>query len=146
MPHYEEKLAVSMDRFFQRLRVDSPVQRFNFAIDSSPELFHIDSHHNLTPDPAHPVQLDDLFLRVERQFLQRLPRTRGIVFSIRTYVTPIREVTRDRDVAVALRANVDSLGPLMATYKNKPLWQDVLAAHLDEVVGQGKENVPTQGP
>ncbi|OAL18772.1 hypothetical protein AYO20_11706 [Fonsecaea nubica] len=138
VPQYEDKLAMSMDRFFQRLRVDSPVMRFNYAIDNSSELFHINSHHNLEPDGAHPVELDDLFLRVERQFLQRLPKSRAIVFSIRTYVTPIREVTKDRDVALALRTTVDSYGPQLAAYKNRPLWQAVLGTHLDEIAG-GKE-------
>ncbi|KIV84646.1 hypothetical protein PV11_00419 [Exophiala sideris] len=136
VPMYEEKLAISMDRFFQKLRVDSPVMRFNYAIDNSPELFHINSHHNLSPDEQDPVDLDGLFLRVERQYLQRLPKTRAIVFSIRTYVTPIRDVTKDKDVARALRTSVKSYGPELAIYKNKPLWNDVLAAHLDEVVGE----------
>ncbi|KAJ9618828.1 hypothetical protein H2204_012904 [Knufia peltigerae] len=139
VPQYEQKLAVSMDRFFQRLRVESPVMRFNYAIDNSPELFHINSHHNLNPDDLDPVELDQLFLRVERQVLQRLPKTRAIVFSIRTYVTPITEVTKDGDVAMALRTSVDSYGPELARYKNKPLWQDVLGKHLDEVIGDGVE-------
>ncbi|KAI1627859.1 alpha-1,2-mannosyltransferase [Exophiala viscosa] len=135
VPMYEEKLALSMDRFFQKQRVNSPVMRFNYAIDNSSELFHINSHHNLKPEEQEPVELDGLFLRVERQFLQRLPKTRGIVFSIRTYITPIREVTKDKEMAKALRTSVDSYGPELAAYKNKPLWNDVLAAHLDEVVG-----------
>ena len=137
---YEQKLAVSMDRFFQRMRVDSPVMRFNYAIDNSPELFHINSNHNLKPEVQDPVALDQLYLRVERQVLQRLPKTRAIVFSIRTYVTPILEITKDRDVALALRTSVDSYGPELANYKNKPLWQDVVGAHLDEIVrGQGEK-------
>ncbi|KIW57101.1 hypothetical protein PV05_05700 [Exophiala xenobiotica] len=140
VPMYEQKLAVSMDRFFQRMRVDSPVMRFNYAIDNSPELFHINSHHNLKPEVQDPVALDQLYLRVERQVLQRLPKTRAIVFSIRTYVTPILEITKDRDVALALRTSVDSYGPELANYKNKPLWQDVVGAHLDEIVrGQGEK-------
>ena len=124
-----------MERFFLRLRVDSPVQRFNYAIDDGPELFHINSHHNITPDQlAEPLTVDQLHLRVERQYLQRLPKTRALVFSIRTYVTPITEVTKDRDVARALRTNVNSYTPDIAKYKNKPLWDDVLAAHLEKAL------------
>lgn len=132
---YEEKLALSMDRFFQKMRVDSPVMRFNYAIDNSSELFHIHSHHNLKPEEQDPVDLDGLFLRVERQYLQRLPKTRGIIFSIRTYITPIREVTKDKEVARALRTSVNSYGPELSAYKNKPLWENVLAEHLDEILG-----------
>jgi dimethylamine monooxygenase subunit A len=135
VPQYEQNLARSMDRFFTRLRVDSPIMRFNYAIDLSPELFHINSHHNLSPaDLPHPLTVDKLFLRVERQFLQRLPRTRAIVFSIRTYVTPVREVTKDVFVAKALKTSVDSYSEEVARYKNKGLWDKVLGEHLNEVI------------
>ncbi|KAI6081277.1 hypothetical protein F4821DRAFT_249678 [Hypoxylon rubiginosum] len=135
VPDYEQKLAASMDRFFIRLRADRPIMRFNFAVDLSGELFHINSHHNLTADNLEtPLTVDQLHLRVERQYLQRLPKTRGLVFSIRTYVTPILEVTRDKEVALALRTSVDSFSPAVSAYKNKPVWNDVLVAHLDEVL------------
>ncbi|KAI1378848.1 hypothetical protein F4677DRAFT_412166 [Hypoxylon crocopeplum] len=135
VPEYEQKLATSMDRFFLRLRADKPVMRFNYAIDLSGELFHINSHHNLTADCLDkPLTIDQLHLRVERQFLQRLPRTRGLIFSIRTYVTPILEVTKDKEIARALRTSVDSFSPQVAAYKNKHIWNDILITHLDEVL------------
>ncbi|KAL2421124.1 hypothetical protein ABEF91_008340 [Exophiala dermatitidis] len=137
VPQYEQNLAKSMDRFFLRLRVDSPIMRFNYAIDISPELFHINSHHNLKlEDLKHPLTLDHLHLRVERQFLQRLPKTRGIVFSIRTYITPITEVTKDREVAEALQTSINSYTDEIASYKNKHLWKDVLGPHLREVTAK----------
>lgn len=136
MPQYERNLSKSMDRFFLRLRVDSPIMRFNYAIDNSPELFHIHSHHNLRcEDLAKPLSLDDLHLRVERQFLQRLPRSRAVIFSIRTYVTPIVEVTRDKEIARALQTSVNSFTDDVAVYKNKSLWKDILDEHLREVLG-----------
>lgn len=132
---YEQKLSKSMDRFFLRLRADKPYMRFNYAIDNDPELFHIHSHHNLTAESSsHPLTLDELFLRVERQFLQRLPRSRAIAFSIRTYVTPIRMVTKDKAIAKALKTSVGSYSPQVSAYKNKPLWGDILAAHLEELL------------
>lgn len=135
VPTYKTKLAKGMDRFFLRLRADQPYMRFNYAVDLSGELFHITSHHNLTKETLeHPVTLDQLHLRVERQMLQRLPRSRGVLFSIRTYVTPINEVTRDLDMARALRTQVASYSDDVSAYKNKALWWDVLEKHLDEVV------------
>ncbi|KAF7539702.1 hypothetical protein G7054_g1951 [Neopestalotiopsis clavispora] len=135
VPSYEKNLAKSMDRYFVRLRVDSPISRFNYAIDISPELFHISSHHNLTLDGlADPITVDKLYLRVERQVLQRLPKTGALIFSIRTYVTPITEVTKDKERARALRTSVRSYGPELAKYKNKHLWNNALEAHLQEIV------------
>ncbi|KAF9894231.1 hypothetical protein FE257_007733 [Aspergillus nanangensis] len=140
VPQYESKLAKSMDRFFVKLPVGGSISRFNYAIDDSNELFHIHSHHNLTLDPrGSPLTLADLHLRVERQFLQRLPRTRGLLFSIRTYITPISEVTRDLELARALRTSVGSYTPDVAKYKNKPLWNDLLQQHLNEVLGEEEE-------
>ena len=62
--------------------------------------------------------------------LQRLPRTRALVFSIRTYVTPIVEATKDREVAEALRTSMSSFRPDVAKYKKKSPWDGVLEAHL----------------
>lgn len=126
-----------MDRFFQKLRVDSPIQRFNYAIDDSNELFHRHPHHNLDDsDPEHPVMLEDLHLRVERQVLQRLPRTRNFLFSIRTYITPITEVTQDEERARALWTSVSSYSDDVARYKNKSLWSDTLRRHIEERWGR----------
>ena len=126
-----------MDRFFLRLRADSPMSRFNYAIDLSGELFHIHSHHNLrAEDLPAPVSVQQLHLRVERQVLQRLPHTGAIVFSIRTYLTPITEVTKDANAARALRTNVRSFSEEVAVYKNKALWNDALEEHLEEVCGK----------
>ncbi|KAK5938673.1 hypothetical protein PMZ80_008864 [Knufia obscura] len=137
VPKYEQKLAKSMDRFFMNLRTGSQIQRFNFAIDDSDELFHRHSHHNLSLEQLEKQpKLEDLHLRVERQVLQRLPRTRALLFTIRTYVTPITEVTRDHAVAKALRTNVDSFGEDLAVYKNMSLWNEILQKHIKEVLGE----------
>ncbi|KAH8891129.1 hypothetical protein GQ53DRAFT_765272 [Thozetella sp. PMI_491] len=142
VPMYEKVLSRSMDRFFIRLRADKPFMRFNYAIDISSELFHINSHHNLTEGMLDkPVTLDQLHLRVERQVVQRLPRSRAIAFSIRTYVTPITEVTRDKEVAIALRTSVGSYSPALAVYKNKPLWERVLADHFRDILGEEFEDI-----
>lgn len=128
------------------MRVDSPIMRFNYAIDNSPELFHIHSHHNLSSEQlAQPLTLDQLYLRVERQFLQRLPKTRAMIFSIRTYVTPIREVTSDRVVAKALRTSVRSYTEDVAIYKNKPLWEAVLEQHLSELLDDENGETKNEG-
>ncbi|KAI5212580.1 hypothetical protein AUEXF2481DRAFT_40608 [Aureobasidium subglaciale EXF-2481] len=134
VPQYESKLAKSMDRFFVRMRVNSAISRFNYAIDDSDELFHPHSHHNLRAEKK--VHLDDLHLRVERQFLQRLPKTRALLFSIRTYITPITQVTKDQEVAAALRTSVGSYTEDVAAYKNKPLWDSILRDHLEQILDE----------
>jgi hypothetical protein len=76
---------------------------------------------------------------VERQTLQRLPKTRSLLFTIRTYVTPITKVTEDLEVAEALRTSVGSYTPEVAKYKNKPLWENVVERHLNGVLRDRSE-------
>ena len=53
VPQYEDRLAMSVDRFFHRLRVDSPVKRFNYTIDTSSELWRVNlGDHDPKPDEA----------------------------------------------------------------------------------------------
>lgn len=140
VPHYKTKLAKGMDRFFVRLRASQPYMRFNYAVALSGELFHPNGHHNLTTGTLeHPVTLEQLHLRVERQTLQRLPRSQGILFGIRTYITPLAEVTRDVGAARALRTQVKSYGEDVAAYKNKAFWWSVLEKHLNEVLADEDE-------
>lgn len=140
VPHYASKLQTGMDRFFLRLSASQPYQRFNYAVTVSPELYHPESHHNLTPEilaargDEGGKGIDGLWLRVERQTLLRLPTSGAVLFSIRTYMTPMREVTADKEVAKALRTQVESYGVEVAGYKNKGLWWDILKKHLDEVL------------
>ncbi|KAL4954552.1 hypothetical protein BDW69DRAFT_183445 [Aspergillus filifer] len=136
VPTYETRLAKSMDRFFQRLKPGPLICRYNYAIDDSDELFHRHSHHNLNLDEVKKPELKDLHLRVERQVLQRLPRSKALLFTIRTYVTPITEVTKARDVAGALRTSVCSYSEDIARYKNRGLWEGTLMGHLEEVLGE----------
>jgi hypothetical protein len=142
VPDYESKIALSMNRFFQRMKVRDPVQRFNYHIDPSPDLFHPTPHHNTN---AEPVSLNELFFRVERQCLRRLPRSRAIVFQIRTYLYPVAEMLQatsssmhtpglrvDEATARRWRSSIDNLDGPLATYKNKGVWEAAMVDALDK--------------
>ncbi|VUC20403.1 unnamed protein product [Clonostachys rosea] len=140
VPQYEEKLAKSMDRFFVKLKAGEPIARFNYAIDDSEALFRRHGHHNLTPEQlGKAIALTDLHLRVERQVLQRLPKTGALLFTIRTYVTPLTQVTKDKEITRALRTTIDSYDETMSSYKNKQLWNSIFQKHVAEVLGETTE-------
>lgn len=137
VPHYEENLAKSMDRYFLRIPASKPIMRLNYSFQCSSELFQISSHHNLESSTAEkPLTIDQVHLRVERQYLQRLPKTQALVFSIRTYMTPITEVTKDKERTRALRTSIGGFSPQLATYKSRPVWGEVLDEHIKEVLGE----------
>ena len=60
---------------------------------------------------------DRLWLRVERQTLRRLPRSRDILFTIRIHVRPLRDVVNREGEAARLAAAVRAVPTEVAQYK-----------------------------
>lgn len=65
------------------------------------------------------------FLRVELQTLTRLPRTRALLFSFKTYMYPLREIVEDglgEELAVAVEGLGKGNAPGMGGYKGSERW------------------------
>jgi hypothetical protein len=94
VPAYVQRLAGPVDRFFASLADERIVERYNWTIHTSPELFqpHRTRDHDVAPERFDA----DLFLRIERQTLRRLPRARDILFTIRTFVTALGTLAPDQ--------------------------------------------------
>ncbi|KAF8462954.1 hypothetical protein BDZ91DRAFT_661682, partial [Kalaharituber pfeilii] len=101
VPGYQEKLRTGMDRFFAKVSVGKPWRRWNWTINTHNELFlpsgnEIYEREIAKPEPEDfdPSKVGTLFanLRVEYQTLQRLPKTRSLVFTVRTYLTPLESI------------------------------------------------------
>jgi len=60
-----------------------------------------------------------------------LPRSGGVVFTIRTYFHPITEIAQEPYVPGRLASAVRSWGEDVSKYKGKDRYQDVLLAYLD---------------
>jgi len=72
------------------------------------------------------------YFRSERQTLRRLPRSGGVVFTIRTYFLPITEIVEEKGVPGRLASAVRSWGDDVSKYKGKERYQDVLLEYLDK--------------
>lgn len=130
VPGFAERLAGPVDRFFVSLRVERPVWRANWTIVESPALFH--------PQPREPVPDlsgenagERLWLRVERQTLRRLSKTRAVVFTIRTLIEPLAVTARRPGAAPALAARIRDMDEALAAYKGIPAVRTALLAFLD---------------
>jgi hypothetical protein len=87
-----EQLGRPIGQFFDRLQPDRSFWRLGWGVIDSPDLFQpLDSPARADLPPAVPTS-DDLHVRVERETLRRLPRTNGILFTIRTYITRAGEL------------------------------------------------------
>ncbi len=105
VPGYGEKLARPVNRLFAQLKADRLMGRFNWVITDSPVAFR-----PFRPPMAAPGQGwnagAELWLRVERQTLRRLPVTRAIVFTIRTHITQLDAAIRTANSATELAAAI----------------------------------------
>jgi Protein of unknown function (DUF3445) len=63
--------------------------------------------------------------------VRRLPRSGGVVFTIRTYFHPITEVCKEPYVPGRLASAVRSWGDDVARYKGAAQYKDVLLEYLD---------------
>ncbi len=117
VPGFGAQLAATVERFFVNLAPERPVWRANWSLVDTPELF-LPPEHRLQPkrvESEHAGQ--QVWLRVERQTLRRLPLTRDVLFTIRTYVEPLADVIDTPAAARALAARLLELPDAMAAYK-----------------------------
>ena len=111
---YADHVGAAVDTYFQRLTVEKPVWRSNWIIQDHPALFQ--PQIPLGPLVKTP---DELWIRMERQTLRRLPKTGGILFTIRGYQQPLPEyLSRSKQIAQDTRTLVERLPDDVAQYKS----------------------------
>ena len=113
VPGYDRELARPTNAFFERLKPDRSFWRLNWTLLDSPRLFQPASARR-TPRS----DIDEWYFRVERQTLRSLPRTKAVVFTIRTYVTSAAALcSRDETFAETLIRAIASAPTSMQEYK-----------------------------
>ncbi len=127
VPGYDEELARPTRGLFDRLTPERSFWRLNWTLLDSPTLFQ-----PTTSRAAPSGDLADWFFRVERQTLRQLPRSRAIVFTIRTYVTSAATLNeRDREFVPALLHSLETAPSSTQAYKG---WTGV-AQRLRDALG-----------
>ena len=111
---YADHVGAAVDTYFQRLTVEKPVWRSNWIIQDHPALFQPQ-----IPSGSLVKTPDELWIRMERQTLRRLPKTGGILFTIRGYQQPLPEyLSRSKQIAQNTRTLVERLPDDVAQYKS----------------------------
>lgn len=137
VPAYDRRIGDPMERLFRQLKAYRPVWRANWSIVDSPRLFQPGDEYS---HDRHPGAMDSstagerLYLRTERQTLRRLPRTGAIVFTIRVYIDPLRQVLAEPGVAAGLQAAVLGLSEAEWRYKGMDRFRPVLLDYLRSVM------------
>ena len=140
VPGFKTKLEKGMMNFFRRVQPQSPVLRNNYFLQVDDELAWSssigpeDGNHSQTVGWGTAEKnraIENHYFRSERQSLRRLPRSGGVVFTIRTYFEPITKIAKEPGVPGRLASAVRSWGNDVAKYKGRERYQDVLLEYLD---------------
>jgi hypothetical protein len=132
VPHYAEELETKVDRFFQRLRSDRPVQRRNLSIHSHEDLFSPEPFESPASFETDARGIDHVWLRSERQTLVRLPHSGAVLFTIKTQQCPVTVLAERPEIARALAATLRAEGADLASRGDRVPFPPWLAAWLDD--------------
>ncbi|KAM0340604.1 hypothetical protein ACHAPU_010441 [Fusarium lateritium] len=140
VPHYRAKLQKSMNRFFKSMQPDKAVVRNNFFIQLDDGLHW---SHRMGDQSSNEVAswetannkgltIEDLYFRSERQSLRRLPRSKALLFTIRTYFEPVTTIAQEPHVPGRLAEAIGNWDEDHAAYKGKHNWEGILLPYLHE--------------
>lgn len=129
---FTERFLTRVERIFEGLRPGLILERRNWSVVNSSETF--------TPDPA-PIrarigQIDparagaEIFVRVERQTLRRLPNTGGALFTIRVWLHPLDALASDPARLSAFARAWRDATPDFRDYKRLGLYDDLVRGFL----------------
>lgn len=116
VPGYQERLDAATNGVFERLAGDPSaiLGRFNWTLNADAELFQPVS------GPPATVAAEEVgervVLRVERQTLRALPDSGAVLFTIRTFVTPLAEL--DERECAALLGSMADVSPELLRYRS----------------------------
>lgn len=141
VPLYKEKLQTLMEKWFGRLEVDKPVERALWLLTWDHKLrttgCYADGPHtgnqktdlSTLPDEA-------LNVRIERQALRRLPKSRVIVFLNHPLYYSLEEMKDEPMVPSLIRQVINHADERIVRYKNFPVSRDRANKLLDRLVAR----------
>jgi len=132
VPMWQEKLRKPMDRFFSNLQVSDPVQRNSYFMQVDDTMFQQKPFADWLPSPP---KVEDIRIRHERQTLRRLPRSKAILFMVRTYLLPVVDLVDEKEALYSFREAVNAWPAEIAKYKAKHLWEGVFEEWYEKVMG-----------
>ena len=108
-------------KYLLNIQVDQPVRRLNWTMtinprmDTSSETFHEWGHERGLVTAENVARL--VHLRVELQFMPRLPRSNALLFGIRTYLISLEQLASNPAWACRLHRVLRDLPDEIADYK-----------------------------
>jgi len=130
--------AAMIERMFDNLKPELPVMRWNWSLYGDAELHH--------PEPGNAGRrfgtgeiAENVFLRLERQTLRKLPDSGAILFTIRIYIDPFEALESHEDgpaIANALITQIHDLSPEQLEYKGMTADREALIRRLEALAAK----------
>jgi hypothetical protein len=123
-------------KYLTMIPVGSPVRRLNWTLtvnarmDTSSEKYAEWGHErtSITPDNVG----EKVYLRVEIQVIDRMPRSNALMFSIRTYLLSLEDLVTNKDWAKRMHRTMKTLPPQLIEYKGLSRFHPLVVDYLSE--------------
>ncbi|KAG7813323.1 hypothetical protein KL921_000869 [Ogataea angusta] len=140
VPYYAEKLRTSMLRFFDKMAPADPVERASFYISWDHRLLLNNIYAMKEGEKVDSSVLPTEFnVRVERQTLRRLPKTKAIIFTNHPIFYSIDEMKDEPLIPSLLRKILDEAPEKIMKYKNFDAFRDHLIPYLEGLIQRQKD-------
>ncbi len=140
VPDFAGATQARVDRIFDNLNADAPLERFNLSIYGDARLRHAEAR----PAPGEKFSegepiLSRAHLRIERQTLSKMPQSGAILFTIRIHLDSLANLAECADgpqLAVAIASHVAAMTPEQLAYKGLANTRERLMAALAELANR----------
>jgi Haem-dependent oxidative N-demethylase, alpha subunit-like len=123
-------LGAKIDTFLARVRPEQDWERENWGLSSNNHLNH---HPRFRPEPlTAESNLDNTWLRLERQLFARLPKTDGLLFGIRVLHFPLAQIAALPGMRPRLAHALNTMPEDVSTYKSLDAARERLIRELDD--------------
>ena len=131
VPGLEASLGKSIQTFLSRIQPEAAWERDNWGLSADDELNHHPSRHVPALDSS--ARLDNTWLRLERQFLTRLPLSKALFFGIRVSHHRLDVLAADPEVAAGLTRSLETMPEEVARYKGLVQARETLLGELRQI-------------
>ncbi len=137
VPLFASYLGRSSSLLLARLKAGRPVWRLNWSIKATSRLNLLPRFLAEEVQACHNLSLENVgercFLRIERQTLSRLPKTNGILFTVRTYQASIAHVANTAEHARRIASVVRTMPHDVLIYKGMAPFAKLLLEFLERL-------------
>jgi hypothetical protein len=123
-------------KYLNAIPVDQPVRRLNWTLtinarmDTSPETY---PNWGTDRDSVTPENVGEkVYLRVELQVLDRMPRSNALMFSIRTYLISMNDLVTNPEWAKRMHRVMKTLPEELIEYKGLTRYHPILLDWLKQ--------------